>query len=154
MAGHCTKNECRGDDGLGCYNLFTEIGDMFEYELWGCTAHDVFASGLGTPSGIALGPDGRVYVGDYASGNITVFDKAGTKIGMFHTGSKGLAGLELKCTGNECTMWFTNVLRKEISWICIEEACPAQEVLAINTNTPDLASSGSLASAPCPDQEQ
>lgn len=51
---------CAGADGFGCYTIYTETGDMFEYELWGCTDYDIFTTELESPSGIAL--DGRGYV--------------------------------------------------------------------------------------------
>jgi len=131
-AGHCQNNECAMSDGLGCYNLFTESGDYFEYELWGCTKWDVLTSDVGTPSGIALGPDGRIFVADWDSGNIHALDRSGNKQAVFTTGAPGVSGLEVECSRNRdgCRLWFTNALRKEVSYVEVQNACPAGEVAA------------------------
>ncbi len=40
-----------GSDDFGCYNTFTEMGHLFEYELWGCTDYEVFSTALKSPTG-------------------------------------------------------------------------------------------------------
>lgn len=41
--GWCRYGECAMSDELGCYTLFTEMGHLFEYELWGCTEYEVLS---------------------------------------------------------------------------------------------------------------
>jgi hypothetical protein len=109
--GWCRFGECASSDSLGCYNAFTEMGHLFEYELWGCTEYATFTSKLKSPSGIALSPDGLVVIADYDSGDIVAFSKLGTEVSRVSTGSPGVTGLHLRCAGsqpNACTLWYTN----------------------------------------------
>ena len=110
--GYCDKGPCLSDDGHGCYHIFTETADIFEYELWTCTQQTVFASGLGTPSGIAIG-GGYVFVGDYATGKAHVFEMDGKFREVLNLTSAGLAGLDVTCS-DQCTLHFVNMLTNEL----------------------------------------
>ena len=139
--GWCRYGECAMSDGFGCYTAFTEMGSLFEYELWGCTEYEVFAEQLGLPSGIALSPAGRVLVADYDSGDIWAFDKQGGVLGRVSSGSSGVTGLELQCaadkdgsdTGDadsQCRLWLTNSEDKTVSYLSLQAACPESAVSA------------------------
>ena len=128
--GWCRHGECAGADGFGCYTAFTEMGYLFEYELWGCSEYEVFASGdmVGSPSGLALTPEGRLLVSDYDSGKIRAFDKSGALVGEAVTGSAGVAALHLNCktlasTDKDCDLWFTNILDQTVAYLSVESAC-------------------------------
>ena len=43
--------------------------------MYGCATHDVFASGIDRPSGLFV-DEAHVYVGEYGSGKIMIFDKS------------------------------------------------------------------------------
>jgi len=58
----------------------------------------VFSTRLASPSGIALSPDGRLFVADYDSGDIVAFDKQGVELGRTATGAAGVTGLEIECS--------------------------------------------------------
>jgi hypothetical protein len=137
--GWCRHGECAGDDGLGCYNAFTEMGHLYEYELWGCTEYEVFASpSIGdrpmAPSGIVLTPDGLVLVADYDSGIIVSFDKDGVELNRYDTGHAGLTALEIQCdapasSDSDCKLWYTNTENKWISYVDILSPCETQKIL-------------------------
>jgi len=128
-AGHCKSGVCAGADGFGCYTIYTETGDMFEYELWGCTDYDIFTTELESPSGIALDGRGRVFVSDYDSGVIVAFDQTGTKLAEHHVG-KGVSGLEISCPeAGECTLWYVNIDSKEVLKLHVDDPCVASGTL-------------------------
>jgi hypothetical protein len=106
-------------DGYGCYHIFTETADIFEYELWGCSTQDNFIENLVMPSGLILG-NGYLYVGDYATGNIHIFDLSGKEIGHLPVSQRGLAGLEFKCDNSTtCNLYFANALTNEVAMVSI-----------------------------------
>lgn len=70
----------------GFFFLLSEMGYLFEYELWGCTEYEVFSTKLKSPSGIALTPEGYILVADYDSGEIVAFDKSGAEVRRIATG--------------------------------------------------------------------
>ncbi|MEZ4438156.1 MAG: hypothetical protein R3B72_03665 [Polyangiaceae bacterium] len=65
---------------------------------------EVFASGLGEPSGLAL-HDGRLFVGDHQSGTIVVFDLAGAELARLETGASELMGLTV---GPQGRLWYVD----------------------------------------------
>jgi len=156
--GWCRYAECAMGDGMGCYTIFTEMGHLFEYELWGCTEYEVFSTRLASPSGIALSPDGRLFVADYDSGDIVAFDKEGVELGRMSTGKSGVMGLELECpssgaansqddsgngengigktqdkTEDKCRLWATNVIEKMVFYLSIETPCVLNDAAALPT---------------------
>jgi len=137
LSHRCRYGQCKGSDGLGCYNSFTEMGYDFEYELWGNTEYGVFSTEVKSPSGIALTPDGRLLVADYDSGDIFSFDKEGTRLDRISTGSPGVTALELQCNNGgaakdtECTLWFTNTIDRTVSYISIDAPCPSTDALSL-----------------------
>uniref|UniRef100_A0A7S0DX39 EGF-like domain-containing protein n=1 Tax=Hanusia phi TaxID=3032 RepID=A0A7S0DX39_9CRYP len=125
-AGWCRGGPCAMEDGLGCYTTFTETSDTFEYELWGCTDFEVFTTLLKSPSGIALSPQGRLFISDYDTGRIVVFDRAGNVLSDLSTGSAGVTGLELQCSSGQdssCRLWFVNAISREVSYVQVDSAC-------------------------------
>merc|ERR1719271_1409036 len=78
--GYCTGGACLdSEDGHGCYHIFTETANQFEYELWTCTQYETFGSNLGNPAGVAVGA-GHVFVTDFASGDVVVLGGDGTVV--------------------------------------------------------------------------
>ena len=118
--GYCDQGPCMSDDGHGCYHIFTETADIFEYELWTCTQQTVFSSGLGTPSGIAIG-GGYVFVGDYASGEVHVFEMDGELRETLNVSTTGLAGLDVTCS-DRCTLHYVNMLTNELGRLRFDAA--------------------------------
>ena len=140
--GWCRYGQCKGSDGLGCYTTFTEMGYLFEYELWGATEYEVFSTEVKSPSGIALTPDGRLLVADYDTGDIYAFDKAGHKLARISTGSMGVTGLELECAGGgsakdtACKLWLTNVVERTVSYILVDAPCVDNDVESLGSAPP------------------
>jgi hypothetical protein len=120
--GICTGGQCADAEGYGCNHIFTEQADQFEFEVWGCSTQDDFVTSLQLPSGLALGP-GRLYVSDYASGNIHAYGLDGVPLGHMAVSSRGLAGLEIVCdtAGNlaTCHIYYANSLTNEIGMVAI-----------------------------------
>lgn len=58
------------------------------------------ASGLLSPMGIALGPDGKIYITEYGGGKITRMDKDGSNLEVFATGFTGPVGIVFDSDGN------------------------------------------------------
>lgn len=115
--GYCTGGRCLNADGYGCYHIFTETADIFEYELWGCSTQDDFVKTLELPSGIALG-NGHLYVGDFATGNIHIFDLGGKEVGHIKASQPGLAGMDFKCVNStSCHLYFANALTNEVAMV-------------------------------------
>ena len=76
------------------------------YEMNG-VVQEVIDSFTTRPCGIAL-YDGRLIVGDYDNGNITVYDITGSSpvmLGVIATGRQGMEGLEI---GTDGKIWFVN----------------------------------------------
>jgi len=88
----------RGGDGAGVpeYPAFSSRLPSFEYSVYECAAHAVFASGLKTPTGLALA-DGVLYVAEYETGHVIAFDVAsGEALRTVATGRpKALEGLAI-----------------------------------------------------------
>lgn len=63
-----------------------------------------FASSLSAPSGVAL-KDGRVFVSDYATGEIKAFSPSGDLLGTLSTGRVGIMGLTFAPDGK---LWFAD----------------------------------------------
>lgn len=116
---YCTGGRCTDADGYGCYHVFTETADTFEYELWGCSAQDDFVRNVVMPSGLALG-NGHLYVGDYSSGRIHIYDLNGTEVGHMQVSRTGLAGLEFRCVNSTtCNLYFANALTNEVGVVSV-----------------------------------
>lgn len=117
--GYCAgNNRCTDSDGYGCYHIFTETADLFEYELWGCSTQDVLVSNLELPSGLVL-HKGRLFVGNFATGSIHVYALDGTELGYLPVSSRGLTGLELACEASACSLFFANAIRHEVGVVNI-----------------------------------
>lgn len=78
------------------YPIFSSRLPSFEYSIYECVVHDTFADGLGTPSGLALdAASDLLYVGDWATGDVAVFDTSSKqKLRVFTTvsGAGGAGG--------------------------------------------------------------
>jgi hypothetical protein len=110
--GYCTGGACTHEDGFGCYHIFTETADIFEYEYWTCTQTEVFAAGLDTPAGIAVAGN-LVFVSE-RGGTVRTYDLAGAPAGSFSVTQLGLAGLDAECEEGVCTVHFVNSETSEL----------------------------------------
>jgi len=71
---------------------------------------EVFAEGLVEPSGIELG-DGRLFVTDYATGEVVAFDLGGAELGRIQTDAQGIMGITL---GPDGKLWYVDALADEV----------------------------------------
>jgi len=75
------------------YPIFSSRLPSFEYSIYSCVVHIVFAHGLHTPSGLAL-IDSMLFVAEFESGRIVVFDvDTAVQINAYETAGAGLMGL-------------------------------------------------------------
>ena len=59
------------------YPIFSNRLPSFEYSIWECVDQREFATGIDTPSGMALSPNGeRLFVAEHGTGKILVFEIA------------------------------------------------------------------------------
>src|SRR6185503_17265361 len=87
-----------------------EYDGLDEYSLMHGAKWEVFADGLGQPSGMEL-HEGRLFVGDHASGEIVAFDLDGHELARAGTGASGLAGLAI---GPDGKLWFVDSAANEL----------------------------------------
>lgn len=71
---------------------------------------EVFAEGLQQPSGIAL-QDGRLFVSDYATGEIVAYALDGGELGRIHTEAEGIMGITV---GPDGKLWFVDAAANEV----------------------------------------
>lgn len=77
------------------YPIFSSRLPSFEYSIYECVDHRVFATGMDTPSGLALDPDGgsRLFVAEHATGTLHAFEVAtGAKLATYRTGRRFALG--------------------------------------------------------------
>jgi hypothetical protein len=109
--------------------IYSSLAESFEYSVYGCTQHVVFASGLQQPSGIALDAH-FVYVAEAGTGRVVAFDKAsGARVQHVQTGARLLQGLTIDAQGS---LWFADsgadrVGKLEVS-AAARRACAARPV--------------------------
>ena len=80
----------RGGGGAGVpeYPAFSSRLPAFEYSVYECATWTVFASGLETPTGLALA-DGVLYVAEWETGDISAFEiSSGRRLRVFATGRR------------------------------------------------------------------
>lgn len=77
------------------YPIFSNRLPSFEYNIFECVEHRDFASGIQTPSGIALSPDGEVlFVAERDTGKILGFEvQSGAILTQVETGFSSIGGL-------------------------------------------------------------
>eukprot|EP00873_Tetraselmis_striata_P011821 jgi/Tetstr1/432085/TSEL_021556.t1 len=110
----------RLDQG-GEYRLWSATEPAFEYSVYHCLAQAEIATGLDTPSGLAV-DDHFLYVGEYSSGDIVALDKGtGSAVARLHTGDPGLMGLAIEPATGE--LWFVNGLTDEVGRVAAMAAC-------------------------------
>jgi len=78
---------------------------LAEYTRYTGSVVEEFASGLDEPSGLVLLDDGRLFVSEYASGDIVAFDADGNELDRMDAKADGLMGLEL---GPDGFLWFVD----------------------------------------------
>jgi hypothetical protein len=116
---YCDEGRCKDEDGDGCFHVFTETADIFEYELWGCSTQDDFVKNLHMPSGLALG-NGYLFVSDYASGRVHIYDMSGAEVSHIQVTEPGLAGIDFRCPdSSSCNLYFANALTNEVGMVTI-----------------------------------
>jgi hypothetical protein len=87
-----------------------DFDGLDEYSIVQGAKYEVFAEGLGEPSGIELA-NGRLFVGDHASGDIIAFDLEGHELARAATGASALAGLAI---GPDAKLWFVDAAKNEL----------------------------------------
>jgi hypothetical protein len=97
------------DSGSATTLPSAENEPLAEYSAVVGTTEEVFASGIGSPSGIALA-NGRLFVGSFASGEIIAFDLSGNELGRVQTGASGLMGL----TYGQGKLWFVDAVANRV----------------------------------------
>jgi glucose/arabinose dehydrogenase len=91
-------------------NAPPDYDGLDEYSVMQGAKWEMFASDLGEPSGIEL-HEGRLFVGDHASGDIVAFDLEGHELARAATGASGLAGLAV---GPDGKLWFVDSAANEL----------------------------------------
>lgn len=72
-------------------------------EMENFTFETFIESGLSTPAGLEI-HDGRLFIGDYATGNIHAYSlETGEELGVLETGAEKLTGI---CVGPEGKIWY------------------------------------------------
>ena len=84
------------------YPIFSNRLPSFEYSIWECVDNMDFATGIDTPSGMALGPDGeRLFVAERGTGKIHVYEIAsGARLFSIDTGFTSIGGMSFSPTKN------------------------------------------------------
>eukprot|EP00568_Trieres_chinensis_P005164 CAMPEP_0183300414 /NCGR_PEP_ID=MMETSP0160_2-20130417/6849_1 /TAXON_ID=2839 ORGANISM="Odontella Sinensis, Strain Grunow 1884" /NCGR_SAMPLE_ID=MMETSP0160_2 /ASSEMBLY_ACC=CAM_ASM_000250 /LENGTH=986 /DNA_ID=CAMNT_0025462829 /DNA_START=130 /DNA_END=3090 /DNA_ORIENTATION=- len=79
------------------YPIFSNRLPSFEYSIWECVDHKVFASGLSVPSGMALSHDGeRLFVAEHFTGKIHIFEvSTGSRLSTIATGYESVGGMAI-----------------------------------------------------------
>merc|ERR1712232_356720 len=79
------------------YPIYSNALPSFEYSIYECPEQQVFATGIDTPTGLALSNDGdRLFVAERGSGDILVFEVAtGAYLIRIGTNLKKLGGMSL-----------------------------------------------------------
>jgi len=77
------------------YPIFSNRLPSFEYSIYECAEQKVFASGLDTPSGLALSPDGEtLFVAEHFTGKIHVYEIAsGSRLETIQTNFRSIGGM-------------------------------------------------------------
>jgi hypothetical protein len=61
-----------------------------------------------------------LYVSDYSTGIIHIFDLSGNELGHIPVSESGLAGLEFKCdSSTECRLYYANALTNQIGMVTV-----------------------------------
>jgi hypothetical protein len=83
-----------------------------EYSQMGNAVWEVIIDSLTSPSGIEL-IENRLLVGDYTTGDITVYDTDNgfAKLGAISTGNEGLTGIKI---GPDGAIWYTNRIQNTL----------------------------------------
>lgn len=77
------------------YPIFSNRLPSFEYSIYECAEERVFASGLDTPSGLALSPDGKsLFVAEHFTGKIHVYEiESGSLLETIQTNFSSIGGM-------------------------------------------------------------
>merc|ERR1711937_881815 len=114
----------RAFDARTNYTIFSSANlTTFDYYVYLGTHFEVFAL-VNRPSGVAV-TDSHVFVNDYDSGDLHVFDKEGNRVESLATGKAGLSGLSY----HHGQLWMTNAQTNQVMHVPILQtpsATPAQ----------------------------
>ena len=77
------------------YPIYSNRLPSFEYSIYECAEQRVFASGLETPSGLALSPDGKsLFVAEHFTGKIHVYEiESGSLLDTIQTTFRSIGGM-------------------------------------------------------------
>lgn len=108
------------------YPIYSNRLPSFEYSIWECTEQREFASGIDTPSGMALSADGvYLFVAERTSGNILVYEvSSGALVTQISTGYMTIGGMGISpLTGR---LYFVDEDTNTLNTIVPTGACTAQ----------------------------
>jgi sugar lactone lactonase YvrE len=96
--------------GVDGGNLMQQMEPLDEYLRMEDVTVEVFASGLGEPSGIELS-GGLLFVTDHATGDIIAYDLEGTEIERLPTGAEAIMGI---AAGPDGRLWYVDSEQEEV----------------------------------------
>jgi len=108
------------------YPIYSSRLPNFDYSIWECAEQRVFASGLSTPSGIALSKDGeRLFVAEHGTGNIIVYEiESSTVLDIITTEFNSIGGMDISPnTGN---LFFVDDESNTLNAVVKKNACESK----------------------------
>jgi len=105
------------------YPIYSNALPSFEYSIYECPDQRVFASGIDTPTGLAISPDGeRLFVAERGSGEILVYEIAtGSLLTRLETSLNMLGGLSFSPESKK--LHFVDEETNSLYAVNIEETC-------------------------------
>jgi outer membrane protein assembly factor BamB len=98
------------DSGASNGQLSGNWDGVGDYSGWDGATWEPVAVDFSAPSGLALA-DGRLFVGDFDTGEIVAIDTGGAELGRVSTGAIGLTGLTI---GPEGQLWYVDAIANEV----------------------------------------
>jgi hypothetical protein len=88
----------------------TQLEELQEYSTYTAPYEIFIAEGLNRPSGIAL-HDGRLFVSDYATGEIVAYDLTGRELNRIDTPAEAIMGITVGPDGN---LWYVDAEKNQV----------------------------------------
>ena len=107
------------------YPIYSSRLPNFDYSIWECAEQRIFASGLSTPSGIALSKDGeRLFVAEHGTGKIIVYEiESSTVLDIIETGFNSIGGMDI--SPNKGNLFFVDDESNTLN-VVKKDACEAK----------------------------
>jgi len=105
------------------YPIYSSRLPNFDYSIWECAEQRIFASGLSTPSGIALSKDGeRLFVAEHGTGKIIVYEiESSTVLDIIETGFNSIGGMDI--SPNKGSLFFVDDESNTLNAVVKKDAC-------------------------------